>query len=143
MTINIKLTAPVYIAEEYGTFDRKADIQIAGDFDSFSEGYTFLRTQVDELLKQSNAANTLLLDLQGLESTISSKKKTLDHVNRQIEIAKNQLQRLQNFLERLGIDPGSYSLLIANGPIGSAVAVEAEVDPIPFEPADSDNPDEF
>src|SRR6476620_7245690 len=133
MTVKIKLTAPVYIAEDFGTFDRKADIQIEGNFDSFSEGYTFLRTQVDELLKQSYAANTLLLNLQGLESTISSKERTLEHLNRKIETAENQLERLQKFLERLGIDPSSYSLLIANGPIGSAVAVEAEVDPIPFD----------
>jgi len=133
MTINVKITAPVYIANEFGSFDRKADIQIAGDFNSFSEGYVFLRTQVDELLQQSNAANTLLLNLRGLESEISNKERTLEYLNKKIETATNQLQRLQNFLERLGIDPSSYSLLIANGPIGSAVAVEAEVDSILFD----------
>ena len=83
-----------------------------------------LRTQVDELLKQSHAENTLLLNLDDLQATISSKERTLEHLERKIETAKNQLQRLQNFLERLGIDPSSYSLLIANGSIGSAGAVE-------------------
>ncbi len=131
--INVKMTAPVFKTNEFGSFERKADIQIAGDFDSFSEGYAFLRTQIDELLKQSQAENTLLLNLHDLEREIANKERTLQHLDKKIETAKNQLQRLQNFLERLGIDPGSYSLLIANGPIGSAVAVEAEVDPIPFD----------
>jgi len=145
MTINIKITAPVYNRNEYGAFDRGADIQIAGDFDSFTEGYVFLRSQIDELLKQSNADNTLLLNLHDLEATISSKKRTFDNLNREIKTAKDQLQRLQNFLKRLGIDPSSYSLLIADEPIGSAVAVEAEVDPIPFDLAaqPDNNPDEF
>lgn len=144
MTVNIKITAPVYKANEYETFDRKADIQISGNFDSFSEGYTFLRTQVDKLLKESNAENTLLLNLHDLKREIDNKERTLKRLNGKIETAKNQLQRLKSFLERLGIDSGSYSLLIANGPIGSAVAVEAEVDPILFDSADSDNnPREF
>ena len=143
MTINIKITAPVYRANEYGGFDRGADIEIAGDFDSFTEGYVFLRTQIDELLKQSNADNTLLLNLEGLQAIISSKERTLERVNRSIEIAQDQLRRLHNFLERLGIDPDSYSLVIADKPIVSAVAVEAEVDPIPFDLEAQPDNDEF
>jgi len=72
-SIKIKITSPIYKANEYGGFDRGANVEIAGDFDEFTEGYCFLRTQIDELLKQSNADNTLLLDLQGLQATISSK----------------------------------------------------------------------
>ena len=143
MTINIKITAPVYRANEYGGFDRGADIQIAGDFDSFTEGYVFLRTQIDGLLKQSNADNTLLLNLEGLQATISSKERTLEHINRSIEIARDQLRRLEKFLERLGIDPSSYSLVIADKPMVSAVAVEAEVDPIPFDLEAQPDNDEF
>lgn len=125
MTINIKITVPIYKANEYGGFDHGANIETAGDFDNFSEGYAFLRTQIDELLKQSNADNTLLLNLDDLKATISSKERTIEHLNRKIEIATNQLNRLKNFLEGLGIDPSSYSLLIADKPIGSTVAVEA------------------
>ncbi len=149
--INIKITAPVYKRDKWGQFDRKVDIQIAADAETFSEGYAFLRTQVDELLQQSGAENQMLLKLDDLEKHISAKEKTLQSVQNKIEIAKGQLQRLQDFLERLGIDPGSYSLLVANGPIGlksaSGVVTEVENDPIPFncsdDDDDNDNPHEF
>jgi len=147
--INVKLTAPVFKKDEFGHFDRKADIQVAGDFESFSEGYTFLRTQIDELLQLQQADNTLLLNHDQLQQEISSKGRTLESLNRDIEIARKQLLRLQNFLGRLGIDPTAYSLLIANNPIGSSTSsvVNAEtVDPIPFnllDPDENDGTDEF
>jgi len=140
--INVKLTAPVFKRDEFGGFDRKADIQIAGDFDSFSEGYTFLRTQIDELLQKHQADNTLLLDRDKLQEEIGNKERTLQRLNKDIETARNQLQRLQNFLQRLGIDPIAYSLLIANKPIelstSSGVCAEV-VDPIPFDLLDRDD----
>jgi chromosome segregation ATPase len=147
--INVKITAPVFRKDEFAGFDRKADIQIAGDFESFSEGYTFLRTQIDELLQAQQAENTLLLNLDGLQQEIANKERTLQRLNKDIELAKNQLQRLQNFLQRLGIDPTAYSLLIANKPIESSTSsgVCAEVvDPIPFDLSDryeDDSTDEF
>jgi hypothetical protein len=147
--INIKITAPVYKRDEWGEFGRKADIQIAADAETFSEGYAFLRTQVDELLQQSGAENQMLLKLHDLEKHISRREKTLQSLDNKIEIANRQLQRLQNFLERLGIDPGSYSLFIADKPIGlksaaEVVTTEVENDPIPFNCLDDDdNPHEF
>ena len=145
MTINIKITAPVYTVDKYGCLDRGADIQISGDFDGFTEGYVFLRAEIDELLRQSNADNTLLLKHDDLQATISSKERTLEHLNRRIKTATDQIQRLEIFLERLGINPSSHSLLIANELIDSAVAVEAKVDPIPFNLATQpdENSDEF
>ena len=140
--INVKLTAPVFKKDEFGGFDRKADIQIAGDFESFSEGYTFLRSQIDELLQAQQADNTLLLNRDGLQQEITNKERTLQRLNKDIEIAKDQLQRLQNFLQRLGIDPTAYSLLIANKPIASSTSsgVCAEVvDPIPCDLLDLDD----
>lgn len=106
-----------------------------------------MRTQIDELLQQQGAQNTRLLNLDDLNKEIANKERTLQLLNRDVETAKNQLQRLQNFLERLGIDPSSYSLLIANGPLGlsSTLKTAAEVvDPIPFDCLDdNDNPHEF
>jgi hypothetical protein len=116
--INLKITAPVYKRDEWGQFDRKVDIQVAADVETFSEGYAFLRAQVDELLQQSDAENQMLLKLHDLEKHIYRREKSLESLNDKIEIANRQLQRLQNFLERLGIDPGSYSLFIAEQPIG-------------------------
>ena len=141
--INIKITAPVYKRDEWGHFDRKVDIQVAADVEAFSEGYAFLRTQVDELLQQSGAENQMLLKLHDLEKHISRREKTLESLDKKIEIANAQLQRLQNFLERLGIDPGSYSLVIGDKPIGlksaaEVVTTEVENDPIPFNCSDDD-----
>lgn len=147
--INLKLTAPVFKKSEFGRFERTANIEIAGDFDTFSQGYTFLRTQIDELLQQQGAENIMLLNLDDLNKEIANKERTLQLLNRDVEIAKNQFQRLQNFLERLGIDPSSYSLLIANGPLGLSSTLKTAVevaDPIPFDYSDNDddeNPDEF
>jgi hypothetical protein len=122
--INIKITAPVYKRDEWGQFDRKVDVQVAADVESFSEGYAFLRTQIDELLQQSGAENQMLLKLHNLEKHISRREKTLESLDNKIEIANRQRQRLQNFLERLGIDPGSYSLFIGDQPIGLKSAAE-------------------
>ncbi|MBD0309327.1 MAG: hypothetical protein ICV80_14810 [Microcoleus sp. T1-bin1] len=96
-------------------------------------------------MKQSNADNTLLLNLHDLQATISSQERTLEYLNRKIKTAENQLHRLKNFLEGLGIDPSSYSLLIADKPLIPTVTVEAEVDPTPFdlEAQPDNNPDEF
>ncbi|MEG5104908.1 MULTISPECIES: hypothetical protein, partial [unclassified Microcoleus] len=140
--INVKISVPVYKRDEWGQFDRKSNVEIAADAETFSEAYSFLRVQVDELLQQSGAENTLLLNLSGLEKQISNKERTLQHLNKKIEIATNQLQRLQIFLQRLGIDPDSYSLFIADKLIDSGVAVEAEVDPIPFDSAEYDDDDD-
>jgi hypothetical protein len=57
------------------------------------------------------------------------------------------VQSLQKFLRRLGIDPTSFSLEISSNPAldvaDEAVAVEAEVDPIPFDSGVDNNSHEF
>jgi hypothetical protein len=143
MSINIKITAPVFKLGEFGSLEKKADVQIAGDFDTFGEGYTLLRNEVENLLKTQSAENTLLLDVRELEKTISSKRRSLEIIEKDIKIAQGQLSRLQNFLERLGIDPSSYSLLIASGPIAATpLGVEREVvDPRPFDIGTDDEDD--
>jgi hypothetical protein len=143
--INIKITAPVYKRDEWGHFDRKVDVEVAADVDTFSEGYVFLRAQIDELLQQSGAENQMLLNLHDLEKHIYRRQNTLESLDKKIETATAQLQRLQNFLQRLGIDPSSYSLLIAKGPIGlssAEVVSEVESNPIPFNCSDDDGDDD-
>jgi hypothetical protein len=144
--INIKLTAPVFKKDDFGRFNREANVEIAGDFDNFSEGYTFLRKQIDELLQLQQADNTLLLNHEEIQKEISNKERVLELLNRDIGVAKKQLLRLNDFLQRLGIDPSAYSLLIANKPIELSTSVDAEaVDPIPFEldPDEENSTDEF
>ncbi|MEG5160257.1 hypothetical protein QUB37_07350 [Microcoleus sp. AT3-A2] len=115
--INVKITAPIYKRNSWGQLDRKADIEISSDAEIFSEAYTFLRTQIDELLHQSAAENQMLLKLDDLENHISRRQETLHSLEKKIEIATQQLDKLQNFLGRLHIDPTSRSLLIGDKPI--------------------------
>jgi hypothetical protein len=149
MSINVRITAPVFKKDEFGYFDRKADIEIAGDFENFSEGYTFLRAQIDELLQLQQADNTLLINHKELQQEISNKEKTLQRLNRDLEVARKQLYRLQNFLQSLGIEPTGYSLLIADKPtkLSTPSVLDARVvDPIPSDllyPDEDDCTDEF
>jgi hypothetical protein len=138
--INIKITAPVWKKDEFGRFYRAADVAIAADFDYFSEGYKFLRTQVDELLQEQQADNTLCLNHEELRKEIANNERTLELTKRKLEVAEKQLARVQNFLQRLGIDPSDYSLLIADSPTKSSTLVDVEVvDPIPFDLLDKDH----
>jgi hypothetical protein len=138
----VKITAPVFKKDDFGHFDCKANIQLLGDFESFSEGLAFLTTQIDELLQAQQAENTLLLNRDGLQEEIDQKEQTLQRINRSIQIAREQLQRMQSFLERLGINPNGYSLTIADKPLESSTSsrVCAEVvDPLPFDLSDRDD----
>ena len=139
--INIKISVPTYKSNSWGQLDKHGEVQISSDVDSLSSGYFLLKTQIDELLSQANAENQIVLDLQKLGSEVDSRRQdTLRNLNQKIDVAKSQLQRLEKFLRRLGIDPTSYHLDINSAFLDSvtvdepeSVYVEAEVDPIPFD----------
>ena len=149
--VSIKISIPTYKANSWGQLDKQGEVQISAEVDSLSDGYAALKVQVDELLAQANAENQIVVNLQKLGNEIDRRKATLRTLNDKIETARAQLQRLEKFLRRLGINPANYSLDISNHALGSvmdeteeSVAVEAKVDPIPFDPADSDDhPHEF
>ena len=120
--------------------------------DSLSEGYAALKAEVNELLKQTNAENQIVLELNQLHEEIDSKKKVLRDLSESIDRAKAQMSRLRTFLRRLGINPSDYVLEISSNPDldaastdepGEIVAVEAEVDPIPFNPGSDEPSHEF
>ena len=149
---NIRIDIPTYKSNSWGQLEKQGDLQVSANVDSLSDGYAALKVQINELLKQVNAENQIVVDLHKLTAEIDSRQKTLRHLNQKIEVAKAQLQKLEKFLRRLGIDPTSYSLDISNRVLesaimdepGEAVAVEVEIDPIPFDSADSNNnPHEF
>lgn len=149
---NVRLGIPTYKSNSWGQLEKQGDLQVSANVDSLSDGYAALKNQIEELLTQVNAENQIVVDLHKLTTEIDSKRITLRRMNQQIEVAKAQLEKLERFLRRLGIDPTSYSLDISSNPAldaaimdepGEAVAVEAEVDPLPFNLADSDNPYEF
>jgi chromosome segregation ATPase len=144
---SIKISIPTYKANSWGQLDRQGEVQISAEVDSLLDGYTALKVQVDELLAQANAENQIVVNLQKLGDEINRRETTLRRLDDEIETARTQLQKLEKFLRRLGINPAAYSLDISNHALESAmddeteesVAVEAEVDPIPFDPADSGN----
>jgi chromosome segregation ATPase len=120
--------------------------------DSLSEGYTALKAQVSELLKQINAENQIVLELNQLHQEIESKQRLLRNLSDSTARAKAQLSHLKTFLRRLGINPSDYVLEISSNPDldaastdepGEIVAVEAEVDPLPFNPGSDEPSHEF
>jgi len=110
-----------------------------------------MKGQIDELLKESSAKNRLVLDLKVLERQCQNKQKSLDILQDKINIARQQLQRMEDFLKRLGINPASYTLMISSDIALKAatidesddVVVEAFVDPIPFDSEAENNSHEF
>jgi ferritin-like metal-binding protein YciE len=105
-----------------------------------------MKAQIDELLKEASAENRLVLDLKELERKCENKQRSLNILQDKINIARQQLRRMEDFLKRLGIDPASYTLMISEDIALKAAAtnesddvvVEAEVDPIPFNCLDDD-----
>lgn len=138
---SLKINIPTYKSNSWGQLEKHGDLQVSSNVDSLSDGYAALKVQIDELLAQVNAENQIVIDLHQLVSEIDSRQTTLRHLNQKIEVAKAQLQKLERFLRRLGIDPTSYLLDISSNPAldaaimdePEAVAAEVEVDPIPFD----------
>jgi hypothetical protein len=122
---SLKINIPTYKSNSWGQLEKHGDLQVSSNVDSLSDGYE----------------NQIVIDLHQLVSEIDSRQTTLRHLNQKIEVAKAQLQKLEIFLRRLGIDPTSYSLDISSNPAldaaimdePEAVAAEVEVDPIPFD----------
>jgi len=149
---NVKISVPTYQASSWGQLDKQGEVQISADVDSLSQEYPVMKAQIDELLKEASAENRLVLDLKELERKCENKQRSLNILQDKINIARQQLRRMEDFLKRLGIDPASYTLMISEDIALKAAAtnesddvvVEAEVDPIPFNCSDDDdNPHEF
>src|SRR4028119_19591 len=138
---NVKISVPTYQANSWGQIDKQGEVQISADVDSLSQEYPVMKAQIDELLKEVSAENRLVLDLKELERKCENKQRSLNILQDKINIARQQLQRMEDFLKRLGINPASYTLMISSDIALKAatidesddVVVEAFVDPIPFD----------
>ena len=137
---NVKISVPTYQANSWGQLDKQGEVQISADVDSLSQEYPVMKAQIDELLKEASAENRLVLDLKELERKCENKQRSLDILQDKINVARQQLRRMEDFLKRLGIDPASYTLIIEEKVALNAATtdesgdvVEAEVDPIPFD----------
>lgn len=134
---NLKITLPTYRPDDYTSLCVSGELQVSAEVDTLSDGYTALKKQIDELLRETQAENKIVLDLQNLQSEIEEKAKTLKNLNRDVESAKAQLQRLKKFLALLGVNPFQYSLEIDSRVLNAVtldeeVAAGAEVDSMPF-----------
>ena len=149
---NVKISVPTYQANSWGQLDKQGEVQISADADSLSQEYPVMKAQIDELLKEANAENRLVLDLKELERKCENRQRSLDILQDKINIARQQLRRLETFLKRLGIDPTSYTLIVdekvalraaTTDDSGEVVAVEAEVDSTSFERNTDEQSHEF
>jgi|GEM_PF-1083603 len=150
---NVKISVPTYRANPWGRLDKQGEVEISADVNSLSEEYSVMKAQVDALLEKGNAENRLLLDLEAIELKCEKSQETFNDLQDKIEQARHQLRLLENFLKRLGIDSRAYTytlnisddlaLKAATNDESSDVAMEVEVDPIPFNLATGNNPHEF
>ncbi|MEZ2318860.1 MAG: hypothetical protein ACBR15_07565 [Microcoleus sp.] len=147
---SLKITLPTYKPNDYNNLCVSGELQVSAEVDTLSDGYAVLKNQLDQLLKETQAENQIVLDLQNLQSEIDQKTTTLKRVNQDLESARAQLKRLKKFLALLGINPSQYSLEINDRVLQAVtldeevVAAEAEVDPIPFDSTtNSDNYSDF
>jgi len=148
---NVKISVPTYQANSWGQLDKQGEVQISADVDSLSQEYPVMKAQIDELLKEANAENRLVLDLKELERKCENRQRSLDILQKKIS-ARQQLRRVETFLKRLGIDPTSYTLIVdekvalreaTTDDSGEVVAVEAEVDSTSFERNTDEQSHEF
>jgi hypothetical protein len=140
--INVTISVPTYKVNSWGQLDKQGEVQISANVDSLSQEYLVMKAQIDELLKEVSAENRLVLNLQELEDKCERRQKSLNLLQDKINVARQQLRRMEAFLKRLGIDPTSYTLIVdekvalreaTTDDSGEVVAVESEVDPIPFD----------
>ena len=146
---NLKISVNAYTANNWRNLEKNGEIEISAEVDALSEDYEKLKLQVNELLAKVNAENRLISDLHQVEQELQSKQKTLKDFNEALTRTKAQLNRLNGFLKRLGINPNDYSLEINTPSLGTATAddsgadMEVEVDPIPFDEGTNEPSQEF
>lgn len=111
--LNLEISLPTYNRNRWGNLDTLGKIVVSSPGNNSIETYDSLKVQIEDLLKQTQAENQLVLDYRQLSKDIEEKQSTLISINSQIQRAKRQLNRLKNFLNRLGIDHDSDQMIIA------------------------------
>lgn len=124
-----------YKADSYNYLQISGQLQVSADVDNLSDGYVALKNQVDQLLKQTQSENQIVLDLEKLQLEVNQKTLTLKKLNQDLEFVKAKLKKLKKFLALLGINPLQYALKIDDRVL-QAVTLDEEIDPFD---SDSDN----
>jgi DNA integrity scanning protein DisA with diadenylate cyclase activity len=148
----LKVVINSYVRNSWRNLERHGEIEISAEVDVLSEGYEKLKLQINELLTKIDAENQLISDIGETEKELQSKTKTLENLNNEIMVAKGQVNRLKAFLENLGINPADYVLKVgtprlekstATYDVEENIAVEAEVNPLPFDESTDTSSHEF
>ncbi|WP_341730880.1 hypothetical protein [Microcoleus sp. EPA2] len=111
---NLKIAVPTYKRDTFHNFQSPGELQVSAEVDVLSEGYQDLKLKLDELMRLVETENQIVLDLAGLHEKIVDKTKELKRLEGDITAARNQLQKLEAFLQLLGINPKSHYLDIDN-----------------------------
>jgi hypothetical protein len=139
---HLKIAIPTYKRDTFHNLQSPGELQVSAEVDVLSEGYQDLKLKLDELLRSIEAENQIVLDLASLHDNIAAKTRTLNRLENDIIAARKQLQKLEAFLQLLGISPTSHYLDIDNKvlrPILEArstevkAETEAEVDSTSFD----------
>lgn len=113
------LSVPVVRVDKRSRWEEKGSLEVSGDFDLLTEGYSALKAELNELLQQANAEIRLLTDLKQVHDEISAAETKLRDLQFDIKRAETYKARLLTFLGRLGIDGREYmeALYIDNRPL--------------------------
>lgn len=154
----LKISIPIYKRKTWGDFSEQGMLEVAtsSESDTLSESYEKLKPQIAELLAQVQSETQIVVELRRVQTELQIKKEAVRDLSLKIERANKQLERLTRFLASFGIKASDINLNITTAAIAEFRPVElivddfdddseeAEVDPIPFDSADSDNnPHEF
>jgi chromosome segregation ATPase len=108
--INLKISVPVYQSGGFNKLVHEATIEVSSDVDSLSEGYTALKTKINDLLRDTNLQAHLAGEIQDLDAEIAAKKGTLEAIESRIQRATEQHERLRQFLRNMGIEAADSHL---------------------------------
>ncbi len=95
----LKISLPVYKKDKWGRLEKDGKIEVSSDVDSLTDGYEFLKIQIDNLLAELDGQNRLADDCEKLNDEINQKARVLKNLMRNIEIATAHYEKLRFFLK--------------------------------------------
>ena len=93
----LKISLPVYKKYQWERLEKDGKIEVSSEVDSLTDGYEFLKIQIDNLLSELDAQNRLADDADKLEREIQQKTHTLKSLVKDIEKATKHYEKLRFF----------------------------------------------
>ena len=130
----LEISVPVYKRDRWGRLERDGKIQVSSQVDTLSEGYKYLKQELDALLTQVDAETRLAETALTLQLEIDEKTRKLTEIAQDIERASEHYKNFKVFLQNLGIDPNKKQLtfdkhlLLSSGSVSDVAAVSDSLD---------------